>query len=135
MKFVWQISDPPLIFMTSNVVANVFHKYLEPHIVGRFGHIVEGLPIGPQWTNLKIFQFFLTQNPISIFLWKKLPTYVFEAPFAGRFEKWGVCQSAQNWPVGKFFNFLPHKIRIKRGSVLWKKLLTHVFGALQCRPF
>ena len=40
---------------------------------------------------------------------QKLPTYVFEAPFAGRFEKGGVCQSAQNGPVGKFFNFFPHK--------------------------
>ena len=55
--------------------------------------------------------------------------------FAGRFEKWGVCQSAQNGPIWKFFYFFPHKFRIKRGSVLWKKLLTLVFGALQCGPF
>ncbi len=55
--------------------------------------------------------------------------------FAGRFQKWGVCRSAQNWPIWKFFNFLWHKIRIQRGSVLWKNVLTHVFAALQCGPF
>ena len=55
--------------------------------------------------------------------------------FGGRFEKWGVCQSALNWPIWKFFNIFLHKIRIERGSVLWKKLPTHVFGALQCGPF
>jgi hypothetical protein len=36
VKFVWQISGPPAIFMNGNEVANLFHKYLGPHIAGRF---------------------------------------------------------------------------------------------------
>ena len=36
LKSVRQISGPPAIFMTSNVVAQLFCKYLGPHIVGRF---------------------------------------------------------------------------------------------------
>ena len=47
----------------------------------------------------------------------------------------GVCRSAQNWPIKKIFNFFSHKIRIQRGSVLWKNVLTHVLSALQCGPF
>ena len=38
-------------------------------------------------------------------------------------------------PFENFFNFFSHKIRIKRGSVLWTNLLTHVLTALQCGPF
>ena len=55
--------------------------------------------------------------------------------FGGRFEIWGVCQSGQNGPIWKFLNIFLHKIRIQRGSILWKNFLTHVFGALQCGPF
>ena len=36
VKFVWQILGTPAIFITTNVVANLFHKYMVPHIAGRF---------------------------------------------------------------------------------------------------
>ena len=147
-----------------------------------FGEI-GGLPIGPKWTNLKIFQSYIEQNPNwkGDSLKKKMPTLVFWAPYCGpfwtywmglpigpelsnfkifelfstqnpnskgvRFMKkiansctWGpilqavfknggVCRSAQKGPIWKIFNFFSHKIRIKRGSVLWKKFPTHVFEA------
>ena len=86
---MWLISGPPAIFMTSNVVANLFLNYLVPHIAH----------CGPFWTY------------------------------------WGVCQSAHNPPIWKIFNFFLHKIRIKRGSVLWKKFPTHVFRVPFWGPF
>jgi hypothetical protein len=36
VKLVWQISGPSAMFMTGNVVANLFHKYLGPHFASRF---------------------------------------------------------------------------------------------------
>ena len=66
MKFAWQISGPPGIFMTSIVVANRFHKYLEPHIAGRFGHIGGGGPtMGPAIVQLFFLKQIPTQNPNS----------------------------------------------------------------------
>ena len=47
----------------------------------------------------------------------------------------GVCQSAQNYPILKFMNNFLHKIQIQRGSVLWKKLPTHVLKAPFWGPF
>ena len=38
-------------------------------------------------------------------------------------------------PILKFLNIFLHKIQIQRGSVLWKKLPTHVFEAPFCGPF
>ena len=102
-----------------------------------FGEI-GGLPIGPKWTNLKIFQSYIEQNPNwkGDSLMKKMPTLVFWAPYCGLFwTYWGVCQSAQNCPILRFLNFFLHKIQIQRGSVLWKKLPTHVFEAPFCGPF
>ena len=102
-----------------------------------FGEI-GGLPIGPKWTNLKIFQSFIVQNPNwkGDSIMKKMPTLAFWAPYCGPFGTyWGVCQSAQNCPILKFLNFFLHKIQIQRGSVLWKKLPTHVFEAPFCGPF
>ena len=102
-----------------------------------FGEI-GGLPIGPKWTNLKIFQSYIVQNPNwkgDSFM-KKMPTLVFWAPYCGPFwTYWGVCQSGHNRPIWKILNNFLHKIQIQRGSVLCKKSPTHVFEALFRGPF
>ena len=74
---------------------------------------IGGLPIGPQWTDLKIFQLIVSQNQNKrgSVLWKKLPTHVFRALHCRSFwTYWGVCQSAQNCPILKFLNIFLHKI-------------------------
>ena len=105
----------------------IFMKKIDNSLFGApncrpFGEI-GGLPIGPKWTNLKIFQSYIVQNPNwkGVSLLKKMPTLVFWAPYCGPFwTYWGVCQSAQNCPILKFLNFLLHeiKIQIQWGSVL-----------------
>ena len=89
----------------------------------------------PIWNFLSnfLYKIWIQRGPS----YKKLPTHVFEAPFCGPFSKMGGLPigPAQNWPIWNIFNLFSHKIRIKRGSVLRKNLVTHVFGALQCGPF
>ena len=70
-----------------------------------------GLPICPKCTNLRLKKNVLYKIHIKIYLWKNV----------GSFDKWGVCQSAQNGPIWQFFNFFLLKIWIKRGAVLFKK--------------
>ena len=48
--------------------------------------------------------------------------------FAGRFVKKGVCRSAHNGPICKFFNFISHKIQIQRGPFYAKKCQLLYFG-------
>ena len=97
------------------------HKYFGPHIVGHFGHI-GGSANQPraEFSNFKIFRTIsYTKSEFKGRSIKKNCQLMYLRPhFAGCFEKWGVCRSAQNWPIKKIFNFISHKIRIKRGSVL-----------------
>lgn len=103
---------------------------------------------GPFWTNWgsanrpKIVQF-LNFRPLFYskskfkggpFYEKNCQLMYLRPHFAGRFDKRGVCQSANNGPFWKICNFFLHKIRIQRGSVLRKNLLTHVLTALLCGP-
>ena len=115
--------------MTSNVVANLFHKYLGTILRAVLKN--KGSANRPKWTNLKIFIIYCTKSKLKggQFI-EKMPTFVFWAPYCGPFWTYlGVCQSAHNGPIWNFFNFYLHKIRIKRGSVSWKKLQSHVIRA------
>ena len=95
---------------------------------------VGGLPIGPKWTNLKIFQSYIEQNQNwkGVCFMKKIANSCIWGPIL-----WAVLDIFRGLPIGpelSNFNFL-HKIQIQRGSVLWKKLPTHVFEAPFCGPF
>ena len=77
---------PILIFMKK--IANSLFGAPNCRPFGEIG----GLPIGPKWTNLKIFQSYIVQNPNwkGDSLMKKMPTLVFWAPYCGPFwTYWG----------------------------------------------
>ena len=87
---------------------------------------------------LKIFQSYIVQNPNSkgVSFMKKNANSCILGPIL-----WAVLDILGGLPIGpqstdlkNFDNFL-HKIQIQRGSVLCKKLPTHVFEALFCGPF
>ena len=87
---------PPATFMTSNVVANLFQKYLGPNIVGLFGPIC------------KIFQLFLTQNQNKkgVCFMKNCQLMYLGAHFGGRFEKWGSADQPIMDQLKNFQHFL-----------------------------
>jgi hypothetical protein len=64
---------------------NCHLTYIRPHCGGPFWKM-GGLPIGPERTDLKIFQHFLTQKQNKkgvCSMKKKLPIHVFRVPFLG----------------------------------------------------
>ena len=126
---MWQISGPPAIFMTGNVVAYLFHKYLGPHIA-----VCQLAQNGPILKFSKIFLHKIQIQRGSI-LWKNCQLMFLRPHFGGCFEKWGVCKSAQNGLIWKFFNIFLQKIRIKRGSVLWKNCYLVYLGPYNAGRF
>ena len=78
-----QISGPPTIFMTSNVVTNLFHKNLVPHRGSA------NWPKMDKFENLSIIYCSKSKLKGGQFI-LKMPTFVFWAPYLE------ICQSAHN---------------------------------------
>ena len=106
--------------------------YLGPYNAGRFRQVgvAANQPKLDQFWLIRTFSCTKSKFKGGLFYAKNCQLMYLRPHFAGCFEKWGVCQSAQNGLIWNFLNSFSHKIRIKRGSVLWKNLPTHVFGAL-----
>ena len=59
---------------------------------------------------------------------KKIANSCMWGPMLRPFWKIGGLPICPDGPIWKNFNLILHRIRIKNGFVLWKKLPTHVFG-------
>ena len=85
-----------------------------------FGEI-GGLPIGPKWTNLKIFQSYIEQNQNSegvCFMQKFANSCIWGPTMRAVLDKLGGLPIGPELSNFKIFELFLHKIQIQRGSVL-----------------
>ena len=86
--------------------------YLRLHITGRFGQ--RGSANWPQMDQFKknLDNFPQKSKLKGGLFYKKLSTQVCHAPYCGPLAKLGVCQSAENKPILKFFYTVLFKTQI-----------------------
>ena len=125
---MWQISGPPLIFMTSSVQLQTSFKSVWGPIL-RAVLKNRGSANRPKMDQFEIFLIIhCTKSKMKggLFYEKNANSCIWGPILRAVFKKGGSANRPRMDRFEKFCNFFSHKIRIQRGSVLWKNVLTHV---------